>query len=103
VKVIQLHHHSSSGIYTVFVWWILCQCLFTKSESESQFELYFGINVSISKLMQQAPMEAALSSVVILWESNGLFINFRSLFPAKKWQGCILKGYARNLNEAIQE
>lgn len=24
-------------------------------------------------------------------------------FPAKKWQECILKGYARNLNEAIQE
>jgi hypothetical protein len=41
--------------------------------------------------MQQAPMEAALSSVVILWESNGLFINFRSL-PCKEMAGVHLKG-----------
>ena len=43
---------------------------------DSSSKLYFGINVSVSKLMHNAPMEAVVSFSLVLWEFGSQMHNF---------------------------
>jgi len=53
---------------------------------DSSSKLYFGINVSVSKLMHNAPMEAVVffSGLMGVWESNAQFF---IMFPWKEMAG----------------